>query len=887
MVARKLPRVDADFLRFILDNKGPGDRQQLILRMLTYSYEKPVKFLSRDEGGFIPDPRIRGIRRIAEAFDEARITTGLIFSDQERLQQLNELFEEKFDTVASVLLACEDSFSDANSHDMDEWAKRWFPPRTKGDLVLRRTRFYDLHKAGGLHLTWLVRECLGSDYVRALNCAWAMHILGNDFSQYTTGTLWWRMNDFDLFYGTLNDILKSNMFEEGWEKYAEFNALSGYRLEPWPGYDAEQQTEELSQGYGEIRSLYRTFKELTITHGKLERRRVDYLSFPDYVKSGIWLTTGSSSIGRLQIEYLGKVVTIKCRKNSVIDAVSKEDLIESCIKVAQTSKAFTKCELKKIRIAVASDIETYLKMNYIAHISGRGYQAWENVTRNEANSEKLSRMYDTVRTLRIESTYGMPWDYKGFEKQVLTSDIEDILYEIVEAGDSNVPDIYKREWEELTSNVMQGLRDSWITSPDGTTFKVKDGLPSGLYLTSIVGDGFNKVVSGYVIECMALLGYNKRELRELHIQGDDTDVISNRVAYCQMFDWLLKNAGFLGGTGKFGILANESEFLRVAYTTRGCKGYLMRAIPGIVQRKPWSDSPFDELDSIRAAIDAMMICSRRSGLNLESYADALLRVWCRKNKISYIAARTPTTAGGLGLSTPIADVRVTYKGKLMLPVATVSGNFEWRQDLERQRADRIGVKATNDTLLYEFAERKSAAITVNDQLRYFSKDTRTAYLSYYQTAIVKHLPRISVKFRQNLVPPSIWLRSGYKDPRGYGTLERDYEQLSAFNDFRDAGVTEETKEDYISRMLPAIRSVRSRVPNLTRKDADLWFSGKLSTYIAGYNAVIASYVALSVAANVIVGEIPRGRLSDVWCRLNMNVIALMQRGSEINMFALW
>jgi len=393
-----------------------------------------------------------------------------------------------------------------NKGEFDKIAKHCWPPRCKGDMTIRRTRFYDLFKTQGeLAIEWCERM-IGSSYVWVLITGWYACGMDNDWRNVMSRISIYPMGVWDTVTGAISNYVKSNDMEEGWQLYAEMKCLTGYRLLPWPGFDDEKQTKGLAEG-GNEHDMYLTFDEWTkIALKEGLSRPTTYATFEEYVASGDWITQGASSEGRIEVEYQGKVYNVKCRKNMVPDALTIEQLVKMSLnKKTQTSSAFAKCELGKVRIAVCSDLETYLKMNWIVTISGRGYKEWRHVTRNETSRTKLKRMKYMVDRCK-KGLFGMAWDYEGFERQVKTIELVIIYCRIVEAARFNVPNGSLTEFDKIVKEVEISFWHSYIKSMNGREIPVEGGLPSGLYLTSIVGDGFNLTACTAVAEILKQLG---------------------------------------------------------------------------------------------------------------------------------------------------------------------------------------------------------------------------------------------------------------------------------------------------------------------------------------------------------------------------------------------
>jgi len=104
----------------------------------------------------------------------------------------------------------------------------------------------------------------------------------------------------------------------------------------------------------------------------------------------------------------------------------------------------------------------------------------------------------------------------------------------------------------------------------------------------------------------------------------------------------------IGNDSKYGIHYQQAEFLRVWYADRAY-GYPNRALPSILQRKPWSSDPWDPEGVLKAQLITVDTLERRSVKDCEWLRAAVVRDWTRIRGQSNLWLQLPTTLGGLGL----------------------------------------------------------------------------------------------------------------------------------------------------------------------------------------------------------------------------------------------
>lgn len=896
---RLFPNADLEVLKWILSSKK-NDPLTFVSRLATLGIQRPLEFPSRSDGGLIADPRIAGVCNPSQVVSDLiykwrRTHQGEwesnLLDKQKTLEELPSKLEVAgFREIArdvKTIGLIETISKHLHHNDFDKICKVIWPPRVKGDMTLRRTRMYDCFKTCGETAILWACGMIGSSYIWVCITTWYACGAGpewrKDFEQLSKQPL----KVWDTICKSITNFVKSHDMEKHWTKYAELTCLSGYRILPWPDFDPEESTKALAEG-GNDHEMFQTFdwwSRIALTSG-LSKPAV-YKTFDDYVRSGDWITQGASSRGRLEVHYQGDVFNVKCRKNMVPDAISVDDLIKYAYAAKeQTSTAFAKCELGKVRIAVCSDLETYLKMNWIVSMSGRGYKDWKHVTRNEDAMMKLRRMRNMVKRCKA-GLFGMAWDYEGFERQVKTDEMISVFERIVQAATANVPIGSKAQWDYLTDEVRQSFFQSYIISMDGSRFHVTGGLPSGLYLTSIVGDGFNLTASTAVLQLLERIGVDPPEEEDIKIQGDDSSFMDRNVAKLQLIDWMLTRMNFVGGMGKFGITSGSTEFLRVAYSEYGARGYPARSIAGVVQRKPWSDSPMSELDVIESAIDTIRICRRR-GLLFDNAEDALLRIWCRKNKISYIAARTPRVCGGYGLWEPISDTRIRGLPTLNdTSGVKVTITTRWREDRWHDKAQSYGISLEQQQA-QSLAQEDAAATVVGDEVKGVTKTVRMRWKEKLKRAVVKitRLPSLGVlDLRAAKQVDHIATGDEYGSDSSYGRyaqlapIIKDVKRLLENNEKVDNWLRENRRDYWFDLM-----SLSSRVG---RRDAENWYLGDLPSDMDIYNPLASSQFKKTIANAVVIGRVPKQRLTDVWLRARRYVLEGMRSNVIVNEQLCW
>jgi len=535
---------------------------------------------------------------------------------------------------------------------LEEDFVRIYPFRTNKDKAIRLMRARDW---------WIIYHHnpppnysdvldLGWDYITTLNLLNTIALIPTWYGKMERcGAFDSDLENYVLVAKKLNDRIKMYglVDEPSIESYVEAATITGYRNPPYPGFDQAKEAKLLAEG-GEVFSFPITQYDAMSEKLIVQPESCDGNSFEEWMDSATWTTSGASTFGRLEIQTPEGPIKLKCRKNQILDAITARDLAKQAqLETEQTNYTIVKSELGKIRLAVSSDIYTYLKMAWVLSFVNKGYLKWKHATLSEDVEEQLKRMEDTCN--KLVKRFGLPYDYKAFDHQILTKMIQTIWKVLSKIGLANVPETMKKQYTEISNNVHNSFDNATlITRIEQMTIinKITGGLSSGLGITSIVGNAWNLIMTDLMLELHSALGFSKPE--DYSIRGDDSSLIFDSWRDASAADACYGAIGAIGGQGKFAVKYQETEFLRVRYTVARCSGYALRALPGLVQRKPWNSQPWSEISTIAHHYNVLMTLKRR-GLDVDRMWRGLRGVWCQLHQIPVEALSTPIHLGGLGL----------------------------------------------------------------------------------------------------------------------------------------------------------------------------------------------------------------------------------------------
>jgi hypothetical protein len=244
-----------------------------------------------------------------------------------------------------------------------------------------------------------------------------------------------------------------------------------------------------------------------------------------------------------------------------------------------------------------------------------------------------------------ENRWGLPFDFAGFDHQPSTHEVIEVARAVYSACPSST-DVWA-----MRNRVLNAFHNSHLVwHEDGARHKarVEGGLMSGLRLTSVVGNGWNTVMTMLTTSLLKQLGCDLPV--RFWLRGDDSVLIFNTWAgaYLQRVAYAALHA--IGHEAKFSILNSSFEFLRVRAAHGRLWGYWSRSLLGVVQRKPWNSDPWSEDAAWIAAFDALAICRRRGSPDKHvSVAESVLKnAWSHARRLPSAWLHVPKAMGGVG-----------------------------------------------------------------------------------------------------------------------------------------------------------------------------------------------------------------------------------------------
>lgn len=529
-------------------------------------------------------------------------------------------------------------------------------PRSRLDLSIRRFKWRDIWPGTDAALKLEMRYYQHLDIVFATNILLWGRLFGAD--KLTDLRLLGIFNSVDHFLdraGLLSAYVKRFPYDPSDIKQmtAEIGGLVGYLTTDTASWDTVSELEALSKGgneHGLITDNWAKLFPSLITRIKNGRRAPKFVTFEEFVKTGSWITSGSSSIGKVQWEYDEKKGKFKAKKNMLFELYSPDELWQLALGWDGTlrSRAFIKSEAGKRRLAVSSNLESYLYESYLLRLYGHSFKNWDYITLDESAATQHNRSAKTVALLAA-GAWALPFDFARFDHQPTTWEIQSMVDNL--ASEVRVPASYQATFQTIKTKIVNSYARSGISMMvDGTvvSHKVTGGIPSGVRITSLIGNQWNSIMTTRARDvATSMLGYDPALF--IQIKGDDTAVFCRTAIECWIFRLAYQAINAIGLDSKFGISQNVCEFLRNEASPTGLRGWTNRTIPTLTQRKPWTAQPWSPSRDVTTLANNIRTLERRLGDTAPWLHHANAIKWSRLMRQSYHWLHLPIRAGGLGV----------------------------------------------------------------------------------------------------------------------------------------------------------------------------------------------------------------------------------------------
>lgn len=472
----------------------------------------------------------------------------------------------------------------------------------------------------------------------------------------------WTLNllDWTKYMSTISTNLKVLKTKFTFSKFRLFElaTLSGYRNPPFPGFDYAEEVSKLAESgtlTHEIKKgdFSRTAHEVLDTSVEVFEQE----GLLEWIRAGSWVTSGSSSMGRLEWVDEGKSIKIKAKKNIAAEILDLELLGEETINYKiQENSALLKAELAKGRVAVANDLRCYLQQTWLISFLDHRYKEWIGSTIEERPSETIDRMCETLKLSKTMTS--LPFDYAGFDRQPTMEEVITIVTIVLENTRRCVPLGILPQFDLVAQNTLLGFRNatlSYYEKEKKYTLDIKGGVMSGLRWTTLIGNAWNSIMTKLAIKAANMIGRVPEPFR--YIRGDDSAIFTPNWSQSMAIKLGYDLLNVLSSKGKYSIRNDATEFLRVWYEGKATS-YASRAIPNITQRKPWNPEPWDEVNSWKSMYEALSIVTRRVGkIKISKVWQYFSSRWAQLTHLPSKLLSIPVPLGGYGVGEWFGDCR--------------------------------------------------------------------------------------------------------------------------------------------------------------------------------------------------------------------------------------
>ncbi|APG76027.1 hypothetical protein 2 [Hubei diptera virus 22] len=571
---------------------------------------------------------------------------GFTPTDAERLEQLtNGVYRARLDcgTVQDVI----------SRFQLPRIEEKPFSWRKDADLVAifqpspgqyvsgRRLKMSSILK---YYKTPLLPYLTGLTYQTALNVlVWSQALTPDELAVFLGHGMFADQLTFERTSSSISQYVKHFASEtRGKRMLGEFHALGGFKHED-PDWDLDAEIASLAGANPSRVSCWpAAWAEAADAVMVAPPEMPTWISFEQYVKSLVWTTSGSSSVGLVHYFDGKRQRHFKPRKNMVTTLFTPDELwaLVSAWDGTIRNIPVVKNELGKIRLAIASNFESYVWESYCLDMFGHGFKNWGGITLDETVAAESTRNEKDMARLGL-GWYALPWDFASFDHQVRTEEIQDILTRMAAMADPRV----RHQWARVIGSYSHAI----LTNPKtNKTYQIKHGLQSGQRTTSLIGNVWNAVATRAAIRhCCSILGRDPGFT--VGIRGDDTYVMARNPADLYILRLSYAFFGLIGHDKKFSIRPHSLEFLRNTTTSKRVIGWPCRAVPAITERKPWSDDLLDPASEVVTIADNIRNFERRAACELPLVHQSNKFQWSKFTSQTYLWLSLPRRLGGYGI----------------------------------------------------------------------------------------------------------------------------------------------------------------------------------------------------------------------------------------------
>jgi hypothetical protein len=363
------------------------------------------------------------------------------------------------------------------------------------------------------------------------------------------------------------------------------------------------------------------------------------MSREQYIESGKWAGSGSSSGQKLHYESEGKLKTFRRTKLSSFLANRFDKLVSSLTeKKKDVSKVIQKLEAGKARAVINAGLESFLKMDFLSQWVDDGFKGSE-ISSLFCGNKYLMNKWSTISQSCSNQNWKVPLDQSEFDHQITS----DMIFILIEETKNVVP----KEEHEVLDAMWYGIKNGEVKITDEIVIKWEKGVLSGWRWTAL----WDTICNYAELQMAKDLSNSTTEVIDEMVQGDDDRVevldLSTVLGLISAYNCLELEIN----PSKFFVSTTRDEYLRVVFQKGKCIGYPARSINSVLWKKPTAAEELPGDMKIRSTIrNWVSLSNRLEAKDVYKYdmlndISGMLQI-SRKEVVRVIV--TPASVGGIG-----------------------------------------------------------------------------------------------------------------------------------------------------------------------------------------------------------------------------------------------
>nr|UUV42583.1 MAG: RNA dependent RNA polymerase [Vaasa totivirus] len=335
-------------------------------------------------------------------------------------------------------------------------------------------------------------------------------------------------------------------------------------------------------------------------------------SWNDYVEDRqSWCSSGSTGGKRLK---LSTDESVRLNKHAYFEILTKEEMISWLDSTPVTrATASEKFELGKSRAIYGTQPEDYVISSYVLDGIETQLHRVDGVESGLLGLDFIATMVRRCSAVETDGTECTMIDYADFNYQhtlQAQSLVFQVLSEVLKVMNHHPDKIRACNW------VADALLNQECRFPgqEAIYHKIKQGMFSGCrgtnFINTLLNLAYFKVAQNWVSNKLHL---SPIALHNIH-QGDDVWISNRSRLWAMAVFETMQSTGFIFQPSKQMFDVCRGEFLRVVYTSEGCRGYIGRSV-GTTIMKPIQGTEVTSPSERAVALNSQIMILKRRGMS--------------------------------------------------------------------------------------------------------------------------------------------------------------------------------------------------------------------------------------------------------------------------------